>query len=173
MEQVGDNRAGWLAGMSLTHPEFRKPSCDTVLVRGAPGSGKTTYCNSIATAADVVIDLDECFTEVCGVHGHRASPEHFTAAVLLRNKKINALSRKKHGVAYIIVCSPTDAETEWWKASLGCSVVTMDASLADIEARRIGLERKHLAARWFAEAKSGDWQAPKAKVAVGLDGWPV
>lgn len=159
--------------MSLTHPEFRRPACQTVLVRGAPGSGKTTYCTGIATADDVIIDLDDCFTEVCGVHGHRASPEHFTAAIHLRNKQINALSRKRQGRAYIIVCSPTDAETEWWKASLGCSVVTVAASLADIEARRMSLERKHLAARWFDEAKSGQWQAPKIKVAIGADGWPL
>lgn len=162
-----------MANMSLTHPEFNKPACPTILVRGSPGSGKTTYCKGIATADDVVIDLDDCFADVCGVHGHRASPEYFTAAVRLRNRKINALARKNHGKAYIIVCSPTDAETEWWKASLGCSVITMDASLDEIESRRMTLERKHLAARWFDEAKAGEWKAPRVSVAIGADGWPV
>lgn len=157
--------------MRLSHPGFRRPSCRVVLVRGAPGSGKTRYCMESAGQDDVVIDLDDCFSEVCGEHGHIASSRHLEAALSLRNEKINGLSRKKTGTAFIVVCCPSQREVDWWVRSLGCDVVTVASTICEIESRDISASRKRLAATWFQRNLANDWCEPLAPRQVGPDGY--
>lgn len=155
----------------LSHPQFHKPACSVTLVRGAPGSGKTTYCRNAAGPCDVIIDLDECFLDVCGIHGHDAPSRFFEAALLVRNAKINALSTKSDGRAYIIVGCPTEKELSWWLSSLGCDVETMAVSLWEIEQRDISPSRKRLAAKWYYQNMINEWSPPMVAREVGLDGY--
>lgn len=157
--------------MSLSHPHFKRPVCPVTLVRGPAGSGKTTYCRTTAGSDDCIIDLDDCFTEVCGVHGHDAPGRFVEAALRLRNEKIDALSRKQDGRAYIIVGCPTDREADWWRRSLGCEVVTLAPPLWEIEARDISPSRKRLAAKWYRLQLVDDWKEPVQLRQVGLDGY--
>src|SRR5690606_40355655 len=59
------------------------------------GAGKTTWAKAQAQAGDTVIDLDECFREVCGAHGHEADRVNLDAALRLRNHKIADLTTKR------------------------------------------------------------------------------
>ena len=120
---------------------------------------------------DVVIDLDDCFAEVCGIHGHDAPGRYIDAALMLRNAKIDALAGKKTGRAFIIAGCPTDREAEWWRGALGCEVVTMPPALWEIEQRDISPSRKRLAAKWFHKRLVDDWKPPSAPREVGLNGY--
>lgn len=157
--------------MRLSHPDFRKPACPVTLVRGAPGSGKTSYCKGVAGPEDVIIDLDECFVEVCGIHGHEAPSRFFEQALALRNAQIDALAQKHSGRAYIIVGCPTEKEVAWWRSSLGCDVKTMSVPLWEIEQRDISMSRKRLAAKWYFQEMINEWSPAVVAREVGLDGY--
>lgn len=109
--------------------------------------------------------------EVCGIHGHDAPGRFLQDALELRNNKINALSRKKDGRAYIIVGCPTEREAEWWRRSLGCEVVTLSPHIWEIEDRDISPSRKRLAAKWYRLRLVDDWKEPSKPRQVGLDGY--
>lgn len=136
-------------GGACNHPDWLpKPACEVELVTGPPGAGKTTYCKAKAGPDDVVIDLDECFLEVCGVHGHEASREHLNAAIRLRNSKLADLSRKRSGKAYVILSAPSQGEVDWWVTKLGATHTLIDPGLP-VCLRRISPSRRHLAESWY------------------------
>src|SRR5690606_21745574 len=123
-------------------------------VTGPPGAGKTTYCRENAKEGDVIIDLDECFAEVCGVHGHYAPREHLDAAIRLRNAKLAVLSRKFDGTAYVIVSAPTEDEGRWWREKLGARHTRISPGLTTCLGG-IAPRRRHLGEQWFARAGLG------------------
>lgn len=156
-----------------THPEWLpRPACRVVLVTGAPGSGKTTYAKQHARRTDLVIDLDDCFEDVCGVHGHQADKRHLKAALRLRNHLLASLARKRDGTAYVIVGAPTKAEIEWWTRKLNAEHIRIDTPQAECE-RRVGLTRRLAVVEWFEAAKRNDWRPCIGKRAIGVDGWPM
>lgn len=137
-------------GRGQSHPQWLPtPGCKVVVVTGPPGAGKTTYCKSMAKPGDVVIDLDECFTRVCGVHGHVASKEHLGSALRLRNMMLADLASKKKGTAYFIVASPTEQEESWWLGKLGAEHVLIDPGPQECR-RRVSESRRHLTDAWYA-----------------------
>lgn len=157
-----------------THPEWLpSPACPVVLVTGAPGSGKTTYARKHARpAADVIIDLDECFEEVCGVHGHFADRLYLKAALRLRNHLLADLSRKKSGTAFFICCAPTQPEVDWWTRKLNAEHVRIEATKEEC-LRRIDVRRASAVLSWFDSAARNEWRPPKSRSEIGEDGWPV
>jgi len=166
---------GGLNSGAMTHPEWLpKPACPVILVTGPSGAGKTTYCKTNAGPHDIIIDLDDCFTAVCGVHGHEADRAHLKQAIRYRNKMIASLITRMQGTAYLIVSSPSQKECAWWTAKLNAKHVLVDPGLAVCEQRVTG-RRMEAARDWYAKARRNDWRHPAghAKRATGADGWPV
>lgn len=166
---VEDDSAG---GTAQTHPEWLpKPACPVILVCGAPGAGKTTWAKSQAGKADTVIDLDDCFTAVCGVHGHKADREFLRPALRYRNKLLANLAQQRQGKAYVIVGAPSVKERAWWADKLSASVELIDPGKQEVE-RRVTGQRLKAAMEWYASAKSGEWRNPNG-LAFTEDGTPI
>lgn len=138
-------------GKASTHPEWLpKPACDVVLVTGPPGAGKTTWAKAQAKGQDVVIDLDECFRQVCGVHGHEADRAYLDAALRLRNTLIADLTAKHTGKAYVIVGEPTAGKVKWWMQKLGASHHLIDPGIDVCNARTSG-QRAEAVRAWYGK----------------------
>ena len=61
-----------------THPLWLpEPKCKVILVTGAPGAGKSRWATKNMLEQDVLIDLDLCFEEICGFHGHDLEGDQF------------------------------------------------------------------------------------------------
>ena len=138
------------SGRGSTHPEWLpKPACDVVLVTGPPGAGKTTWCEAQAKKHDVVIDLDQCFLEVSGKHGHEADRSYLDAALRLRNAKIADLASKATGTAYLIVGEPTATRVKWWMEKLGATHKLVDPGI-DVCLSRTHGKRAEAVRAWYA-----------------------
>lgn len=139
-----------------------RPACDVVVVTGPPGGGKSTWCQQRADRDDVIIDLDECVRDVCGVHGHEASKEHLNDALLLRNKRLADLASKADGRAFVIVCAPVQEEVAWWIEMLGATHKLCSPGL-DVCLSRLPEARKHLAVEWYRDHQAGVFRRPLAR----------
>lgn len=136
--------------MTELRPEWMpRPACRVVLVCGPSGAGKTTWATAAAQASDVVIDLDDCFTQACGVHGHEASRDYLTAALAIRNCRIAALSLKDSGTAYVIMTLPRSEDRAWWASKLGAEVRMIAPSMDVIRGRDITDQRIRQAEEWY------------------------
>lgn len=147
-----------------THPDVPNPAVPVVVVTGPPGAGKSTWVAEQAQPGDTIIDLDECFREVCGVHGHEANRAHLAAALDLRNAKLAALASQESGRAFFIVGAPTERETRWWCDQLGATHVLIDPGLPVCLKRISGArkaEREKAARNWYAARAGGQWAHPR------------
>lgn len=166
---------GGLDSGAMTHPEWLPlPACRVVLVTGPAGAGKTTYCREQAKAQDIIIDLDDCFEAVCGVHGHDADRKYLKQAIRYRNKLMASLTTKTSGTAYVIVSAPSEAEVAWWAHKLNADHVRIDPGQATVKERIAG-RRWQAALDWYAKAKANDWAPPSGikPRQIGADGWPI
>jgi hypothetical protein len=126
---------------AVRFPELPRPRCPVTIVCGPPGAGKSTYVEERAEADDVIIDLDDCFIEVCGVHGHIASRQHLVAAMQVRNRRL-AAALEGDSKLWFIVGAPSDQERAQWQQRLGAELVALDTDAAVCRARLGGqLER--------------------------------
>ena len=132
------------------------PACPVVLVTGPPGAGKTTYAHERATVDDCIIDLDDCFTDVCGVHGHTADRVHLSAALRWRNRQLADLAGRRTGRAYFIVSAPTAREVDWWRARLNAVHVKLDPGMA-VAMARTEPSRQPTVTRWYESQRANDW----------------
>lgn len=164
---------GGLNTGASTHPEWLPmPACRVVLVTGAPGSGKTTYCKQQRKGGDVVIDLDECVRDVCGIHGHEADKQFLKPALRLRNKLIAGLAAKGSGTAYLIVGAPSALEVQWWVDKLGAEHKRIETP-KDVCLSRVSQARRQAVMKWFNDHEANTWTKPTRSVAIGVDGWPI
>jgi len=180
-QQRGEAHPAWLP----------KPICPVTLITGAPGTGKTTYARMNAKPIDIIIDLDECYYIVCGIHGHNADKKYLSAALYERNKQLASLSKKNNGRGFFIVGAPAQAEQRWWINLLGGSnnvthvnlTTSIDEMMArGVSPRRIALARDHAVRSrqsWAPMVKShnspyGASHSNRATLTpIGADGFPV
>lgn len=129
-------------GRASLRPEWLPiPACPVIVVTGPPCGGKTHYCTEHARPDDKVIDLDVCYEDVSGTHGHHASRAYLDTALRWRNKQLAELASKKDGKAYFIICSPTRKELSWWLRKLAAVHVLCNPG------KEVCLERARLAGR--------------------------
>lgn len=164
---------GSWSGGALTHPTWLpKPGCRVTIVCGPPGSGKTTY----AKDKGHTIDLDDCFMDVCKIHGHDAPREYLTMAMRRRNTLLATLEHETRH-AWFVIGAPTKAEQAWWADALNADVVVMDTdkqTCTDRLQHSIHYDDRLAAiATWFSKAAQGIWKPPRKKITTGLDGWPI
>lgn len=167
---------GGMHSGSHSHPDWLPtPKCDVIVVSGPSGGGKTTWAKDQAGPNDEVIDLDDCFKFVCGVHGHYADKQHLSASIRVRNKMLANLASKRTGTAYFIVSAPTQDERDWWCAKLGATSKLIRPSIEEILKRDIDGQRKRLARQWFDAERLDKWVKPNGSKLrqVGADGYPL
>jgi hypothetical protein len=104
----------------------------------------------------VIIDLDECFLDVCGTHGHTADRQYLSAALRWRNKQLADLSEKTTGRAYFIVGAPTAKECEFWVRKLHAEHVRLDPG-KDVCLTRIDPYRQAIVGYWYESQRKNDW----------------
>jgi hypothetical protein len=179
----------WLSAESnrigVPHPEWLPtPACPVTLVTGPAGAGKSTYCQHKAQPGDVVIDLDVCILDSCGIHGHDAGIEHLKQGLWLRNKRLANLEHQRTGMAFFIVSAPTSAEVSWWTMKLGGAAnvthVLLDPGFDAIRARGVSPRRLAVAYQWYQQ-RSQPWTGKPSRPntvvhqqrgPIGLDGFP-
>lgn len=164
---------GGLNSGAMPYPDWLPtPACPVVLVTGPPSAGKSTYAKAHAGPTDDVIDLDECFLEVSGTHGHTADRIHLGAAIRLRNKLLANLAGKRQGKALFIVSAPSQKERDWWVGRLNATPVHLEPSM-DVCLERTALARRPFVRQWFHKAKLNDWAGVKAKQGSDENGNPI
>lgn len=133
-------------GHGSLRPEWLpKPACPVTVVSGPPGAGKTTWARA---QGGTVIDLDDCFLSVCGVHGHEADRKYLDAAIRLRNSQLADLAGKRSGHAYLIVSEPIAGKVKWWMEKLGADHKLIDPGL-DVCLSRVSGKRAEVAREWY------------------------
>jgi 5-methylcytosine-specific restriction enzyme A len=149
--QGNDARPSWLA----------KPGCPVVLVIGPPCGGKSTYAMKHATPSDVVIDLDECFTDVCGVHGHEAPRMYLSAAIRLRNQQLADLEFKKRGRAFVLMTCARPADEIFWRDLLRADVVVCNpgrsVALSRLQEGPLLADRRRAINAWYDARTRGTY----------------
>jgi hypothetical protein len=143
-------------GASINPAWLPLPACPVTLVTGPPGGGKTTYARTHATSDDVVIDLDKCFLDVCGTHGHSADRQYLSAALRWRNKQLADLAEKTTGRAYFIVGAPTAKECDFWVGKLHAEHVRFNPGI-DVCLARSDPSRAAIVRRWYDTQRANDW----------------
>ncbi len=154
-----------------------------VIVMGPPAAGKSTYVREHASAADIVIDLDEIARALMPVrpeqtHVYPAHVRH--VAIKARQAAISAARRLKERVTvWIIQAIPRPDDLADWRR-LGYQVVTIDPGRAVVEdrARRLRPEiMRQQVARYYATygehtAPAVPAPSPLASVATGHETEP-
>lgn len=115
--------------LNLWLPEYvRRPLCPVTVVCGPPGSGKNYYINQHKNADDVVIDLDEIKAELSGLPLYHAGKEVLNAALIERNRRIDALADRTIGRAWLIAGCPSIRDRRFWREKLNAEIVVLESS---------------------------------------------
>ena len=135
-------------------PAGTEPSAIPVtIVCGPPGAGKTTFVRERATAADMVIDLDDILEEI-GAARWSADPVKRRIAMRVRDRMIRTLATATAPRAWLVVGAPSPAERTAWRAALGplAELVVLKTAKAECLARIAADPRRAPAARAQIEA---------------------
>ena len=99
------------------HPKWMRPSqIPLTIVCGPPASGKSTFVSSVASADDLVIDVDAIAAQMSGQSTHSWDRRRWlNPALRQRNEMLGSLSRRpQHNAAWFIVSEPRAANRGWW-----------------------------------------------------------
>jgi 5-methylcytosine-specific restriction protein A len=111
-----------LAGGVNWHPPFLQPSrMPLTIVCGAPLSGKSRYVADRRAADDVVIDLDEIGSAMCGTDLHDWPRARIRDVGRERNRRLLMLSdasKAQVSAAWFIVSEPDAQWRQWWHHAL-------------------------------------------------------
>lgn len=130
-------------------PQFNDTPSRVVLVCGPPGSGRLTYAQDRAGAADSIVDVESMAQELSGEDRYKAEEKHRKQAY---GQAVSAIRQHiRDGVSVLYVCLelPQATARRQWKEQLGdeCSVVVLERSVDDIASDEPEAER--LAIKWW------------------------
>jgi len=102
---------------------FNKSNIPVIVVCGPPASGKTTYVREHAGDNDIILDLDAIVEDISGLNRYDVGEEWIPAALIERNKRINALrDDTTHDRAWLIVTAGTPKQRKYWEEKLNAEV---------------------------------------------------
>ncbi len=145
-------------------PTIRDIKEEVIIIWGSPASGKSYYCNQIATQNDLIIDLDIIRAELLGKNIYEwKDREGLKDAIIQRNKILFSLCKaKRYNKVYFIVSSPKYNNLKHWKDQLKAKVHYMDVSESDCIKRALADKRRtpntNIIKTWF-----------KTSIKLGID----
>jgi shikimate kinase len=147
-----NRRLYWQLAMPFFLPRPRIP---VTVVCGRPGSGKSTYVKNLASATDLVLDLDEIVSSITGLPiYHNNNKAFYEMALKTRNTRLAGLARStRYTRCWLIVSGKTIHERIFWHLKMNSDLVVMNTPLdeclrriqADIR-RPNAVKRLHLEA---------------------------
>lgn len=143
------------------YPKLEKPiAIESIMVIGAPASGKSSFVAKNKKQGDIVLDLDVIKSEISGKPLHSAHDESvFRNALDVRNRILVSLQfvENKGQTLWFVIGAPDRYDRQKWKDLLKPSkVFIMQCSKKDclsrIEQRKSETEWEQMQAveRWFS-----------------------
>lgn len=117
----------------IHHKGFARGTQEVFIVYGAPLSGKTTYVNSVKSAGDLIIDIDNIWQCLTGADRY-VKPDELKPVVFdIRNRLFDAIRYRlgKWRAAYIIGGYPLSSERERLAQTLGAREIFIEATQAE------------------------------------------
>lgn len=143
-------------------PEWMRPSTiPLVIICGPPASGKSTWVQQHAHAADLVIDLDVIASQLAGstLHGWDRS-KWLSPAIRARNELLGDIGRPttRWPRAWLIVSEAKAGYRQWWRDHLEPERIVVLETMPDVCMARVreDLHRRQEATRaaitrWWAD----------------------
>lgn len=140
------------------------------LVVGCPGSGKTTWAMSNASAHDVVIDFDQIDKRLNG----RARRKNGLITPILkeRNRMLLKASSMTEGCVFLTMMGMRLQDREWWRVKLGnVTVILVDTPIEVCAARvKADGERRQVADKLLSIVDQWQRDFEPAKIDVRVPG---
>ncbi len=132
------------------------PLVPVTMVCGAPGSGKTSYCENHKSERDMIIDLDYIRDSIIGKGMYQwSSDERLDEAVLQRNAILCSLAKmgveEKYDRVWFVLSAAKRETREWWATQLKCDVIVMSTPASVCRERIRSDERRQGREKYFLD----------------------